>query len=85
MSQIQPRIYSLTRPNIYKDMELKNITIGLGICSAIFQLNLGLTIRDYKVNMKDGILKKQRMLEALIRRMTALMGVTYTGLKPFDS
>ena len=35
--------------------------------------------------MKDGILKKQRMLEALIRRMTALMGVTYTGLKPFDS
>ena len=24
------------------------------------------------------------MLEGLIRRMTALMGVTYNGLKPFD-
>jgi hypothetical protein len=66
-------------------MELRNITIGLGICSAIFQLNLGLTIRDYKVTMKDAILKEPRMLEALIRRMTSLTGVTYTGVKPFDS
>ena len=57
MSETQPRIYSPTRPNIYEDMELKNITIGLGICSAIFQFNLGLTIRDYKATMKDAILK----------------------------
>jgi hypothetical protein len=85
VSETQPRIYSPTRPNIYEDMELRNITIGLGICSAIFQLNLGLTIRDYKVTMKDAILKEPRMLEALIRRMTSLTGVTYTGVKPFDS
>ena len=85
VSETQPRIYSPTRPNIYEDMELRNITIGLGICSAIFQLNLGLTIRDYKVTMKDAILKEPRMLEALIRTMTSLTGVTYTGVKPFDS
>jgi hypothetical protein len=42
VSETQPRTYSPTRPNIYEDMELRNITIGLGICSAIFQLNLGL-------------------------------------------
>jgi cytochrome c556 len=35
--------------------------------------------------MKDAILKKPRMLKALIRRMTSLIGVTYTGVKPFDS
>lgn len=85
ISDIQPRIYSPTRPNIYEDMELKNVTIGLGICSTIFQLNLGLTIRDYKITIKDAVLKEPRMLEGLIRRMTSLMGVAYPGVKPFDS
>ena len=35
--------------------------------------------------MKDAMLKEPRMLEALIRRMTSPIGVTYTGVKPYDS
>jgi hypothetical protein len=33
----------------------------------------------------EGEITRPRMLEALIRRMTSLTGVTYTGVKPFDS
>ena len=78
------RTYSPSRPNIYEDMELQQITIGLGQSTAVFTLDLDVTVRDYKVTMKDEVLKEPKMLDALIRRMTALMTKTYICTRTFS-
>ena len=79
------KIYSPSRPNIYEDLELKALTLGIDNCTAIFQLDLGVTIRDYQVILRDDVMKEPRMLDSLIRRMTALMNVTYVRTKPFGN
>ncbi|CAG2237021.1 unnamed protein product [Mytilus edulis] len=61
--------YSPTRPTIYEGLALQQLTLGLGDSTAIFKLDLGV---DHK------------MLDALIRRMTALVNTTYAGSHTFS-
>ncbi|CAG2256942.1 unnamed protein product [Mytilus edulis] len=60
--------YSPTRPTIYEGLALQQLTLGLGDSTAIFKLDLG----------------RPKMLDALIRRMTALVNTKYAGSHTFS-
>ncbi|CAC5415764.1 unnamed protein product [Mytilus coruscus] len=45
----QTRSHSPTRPTIYEGLALQQLTLGLGDSSAVFKLDLGVSIRFYKV------------------------------------
>ena len=76
--------YSPTRPTIYEGLALQQLTLGLGDSTAIFKLDLGVSIRFYMIHLNDSVLRDQKMLDALIRRMTALVNTKYAGSHTFS-
>ena len=80
----QKRPYSPSRPNLFEDMELQLLTVGLGNTYAIFRLDLDVTVRDYKIEIDDEALKDSKTLDNLVRRMTALIGIRYNGSMTFE-
>ncbi|CAC5364595.1 unnamed protein product [Mytilus coruscus] len=45
--------YSPTRPTIYEGLALQQLTLGLGDSTAIFKLDLGVSIRFYQISLND--------------------------------
>ncbi|CAG2190690.1 unnamed protein product [Mytilus edulis] len=45
--------YSPTRPTIYEGLALQQLTLGLGDSTAIFKLDLGVSIRFYMIHLND--------------------------------
>ncbi|XP_071151379.1 uncharacterized protein [Mytilus edulis] len=76
--------YSPTRPTIYEGLALQQLTLVLGDSTAIFKLDLGVSIRFYMIHLNDSVLRDQKMLDALIRRMTALVNTKYAGSHTFS-
>ncbi|CAG2256847.1 unnamed protein product [Mytilus edulis] len=76
--------YSPTRPTIYEGLALQQLTLGLGDSTAIFKLDLGVSIRFYMIHLNDLVLRDHKMLDALIRRMTALVNIKYAGSHTFS-
>ncbi|CAC5422630.1 unnamed protein product [Mytilus coruscus] len=77
--------YSPTRPTIYEGLALQQLTLGLGDSTAIFKLDLGVFIRFYQISLNDLVLRDHKMLDALIRRMTALVNIKYAGSHTFSA
>ncbi|XP_052069576.1 neurofilament medium polypeptide-like [Mytilus californianus] len=77
--------YSPTRPTIYEGLALQQLTLGLGDSTAIFKLDLGVSIRFYQISLNDLVLRDHKMLDALIRRMTALVNTKYAGSHTFSA
>ncbi|CAC5410327.1 unnamed protein product [Mytilus coruscus] len=77
--------YSPTRPTIYEGLALQQLTLGLGDSTAIFKLDLGVSIRFYQISLNDLVLRDHKMLDALIRRMTALVNIKYAGSHTFSA
>ncbi|CAG2204370.1 unnamed protein product [Mytilus edulis] len=76
--------YSPTRPIIYEGLALQQLTLGLGDSTAIFKLDLGVSIRFYQINLNDLVLRDHKMVDALIRRITALVNIKYAGSHTFS-